>query len=122
MDLKDSKTRKEVENDFQSLVHTLNKKLRPSHQSPFTNISIFDRPNLEILFGEVRFPDGSAPDFDVVQDLQRIFCDWFYKGDPSTGLPYRFPVVTLNLRVDQNGDILDKESLEYFSRINLEKG
>jgi ribonucleoside-triphosphate reductase len=61
-------------------VHTLNKKLRPSHQSPFTNISIFDRPNLEILFGEMRFPDGSLPDFDVVQELQKIFCDWFYKA------------------------------------------
>jgi len=121
MDLSDPVVRKLVENDFQTLVHTLNKKLRPSHQSPFTNISIFDRPNLEKLFGEMCFPDDSKPDFDLVEDLQKIFCDWFSKGDPSTGMPYRFPVVTLNLRVDENRNIIDKASLEYFSRINLEK-
>jgi ribonucleoside-triphosphate reductase (formate) len=121
-DIYDPEVRKEVENDFQSLVHTLNKKLRPSHQSPFTNVSIFDRPNLEFLFGEIRFPDGSAPDFMVVEEIQKIFCDWFSKGDPFSGLPYRFPVVTLNLRVDHEGKIIDTKALEYFSRINLDKG
>ena len=122
LDLKDSKIRKEVENDFQSLIHTLNKKLRPSHQSPFTNVSIFDRPNLEYLFGHMRFPDGSTPNFDSIMEIQKIFCDWFCKGDPATRLPYRFPIVTLNLRIDENNNILDKESLGYFSKINLEKG
>ncbi|MFC1842331.1 anaerobic ribonucleoside-triphosphate reductase [Candidatus Dependentiae bacterium] len=121
LDLADKAVRKEIENDFQSLVHTLNKKLRSSHQSPFTNISIFDRPNLEFLFKGYVFPDGSKPDFDVIWQVQKIFCNWFHKGDPSTGLPYRFPVVTLNLRVDSKDEIIDKEALEYFSEINLDK-
>ena len=121
LDLTDPHVRKDIENDFQSLVHTLNKKLRPSHQSPFTNISIFDRPNLEILFKSYVFPDGTSPDFDIIMEIQKIFCDWFHKGDPATDLPYRFPVVTLNLRVNENGDVLDKEALDYFSRINLDK-
>jgi ribonucleoside-triphosphate reductase len=114
--------RKDIENDFQSLVHTLNKKLRASHQSPFSNLSIFDRPNLELLFGDLRYPDGSSPDFDIVEEVQKIFCDWFCKGDPSSGIPYRFPVVTLNLRTDENNNILDKKSLDYFSKINLKNG
>ncbi|HBS48008.1 TPA: anaerobic ribonucleoside-triphosphate reductase [Candidatus Dependentiae bacterium] len=122
LDLSDPVARKSIENDFQSLVHTLNKKLRPSFQSPFSNISIFDRPNLEYLFGESRFPDGSAPDFDLIEGLQKIFCDWFKKGDPTSGLPYRFPVVTLNLRISEDRQILDQKSFEYFSQINLEKG
>mgnify|MGYP006412671637 CR=1 FL=1 len=122
LDLSIEENCKLVQNDFQSLVHTLNKKLRPSHQSPFTNFSIFDRPNLEYLFGEIRFPDGSSPDFDLIDKIQRIFCDWFAKGDPSTGLPYRWPIVTLNLRIDEDRNILDKKAFEYFSRINLEKG
>ena len=117
----DPVVRKEIENDFQSLVHTLNKKLRPSHQSPFTNLSIFDRPNLQKLFGDLVFPDGSKPDMDLIIEIQKIFCDWFCKGDPSSGLPYRFPVVTLNLRIDENRTILDRESLLYFSSINLER-
>jgi ribonucleoside-triphosphate reductase len=114
--------KKEIENDFQSLIHTLNKKLRPSCQSPFTNLSIFDRPNLEQLFGELKYPDGACPDFDMVEEIQKIFCEWFCKGDPNTGLPYRFPIVTLNIRIDKNRKILDKKSFDYFSRINLEKG
>ncbi len=121
LDLSDPRVRKEIENDFQSLIHTLNKKLRPSHQSPFTNLSIFDKPNLIQLFGELVFPDGSTPDIDAIMEIQKIFCDWFSKGDPSSGLPYRFPVVTLNLRIDENRNILDREALEYFSAINLEK-
>ncbi|MFH1831402.1 MAG: anaerobic ribonucleoside-triphosphate reductase [bacterium] len=122
LDLQNPAIRKSIEDDFQSLVHTLNKKLRPSHQSPFTNISIFDRPNLEILFQDYIFPDGSKPDYDTIQEIQKIFCDWFHKGDPVTDLPYRFPVVTLNLRVDDNGHVIDQESLDYFSQINLDKG
>lgn len=121
LNLSDPKVRKEIENDFQSLVHTLNKKLRPSHQSPFSNLSIFDRPNLHQLFGELVFPDGSKPDIDAIVEIQKIFCNWFSKGDPSTGLPYRFPVVTLNLRIDEHRNILDNEALEYFSAINLDK-
>lgn len=113
--------RKDIENDFQSLVHTLNKKLRPSHQSPFTNLSIFDRPNLEKLFGDTRFPDGSVPDFELIEAIQHIFCDWFCKGDPITGLPYRFPIVTLNIKIDDQKQIIDKRSFEYYSKINLEK-
>ncbi|TET06787.1 anaerobic ribonucleoside-triphosphate reductase [Candidatus Dependentiae bacterium] len=122
LDITDPAVRKDIENDFQSLVHTLNKKLRISYQSPFTNFSIFDRPNLEYLFGELRYPDGSIPDFDLIEEIQRIFCNWFSKGDPVSGLPYRFPVVTLNLRVDKKRQILDKKSLEYFSSINVDKG
>jgi len=121
LDLSDQRVRKEIENDFQSLIHTLNKKLRPSHQSPFTNLSIFDRPNLHKLFGELVFPDGSKPDIDTIIEIQKIFCDWFSKGDPSSGLPYRFPVVTLNLRIDEQKNVLDPEILDYFSSINLEK-
>jgi len=121
-DMNDPAVRKEIENDFQSLVHTLNKKLRTSNQSPFTNFSIFDRPNLEYLFGDLHYPDGASPDFDLIEDIQRIFCDWFSKGDPVSGLPYRFPVVTLNLRVDEQRNVLDKKSLDYFSLLNVDKG
>jgi ribonucleoside-triphosphate reductase (formate) len=122
LDIQNPVHRKKIENDFQSLVHTLNKKMRPCHQSPFTNISIFDRPNLEVLFKDYTFPDGSHPDFDVIEEIQKIFCDWFHLGDPATGVPYRFPIVTLNLRVDEHGNVLDKKALEYFTDINLPKG
>jgi len=114
-----TKLRKEIEDDFQSLVHTLNMKLRSVAQSPFTNVSIFDMANLELLFKDVIFPDGSEPDFKLIMDIQKIFCDWFSKGDPTTGLPYRFPVCTLNIRIDDNKNVVDKETFNYFCRINM---
>lgn len=121
LDIFNPVVRKEVENDFQSLVHTLNKKLRPSHQSPFSNISIFDKPNLKVLFEDVVFPDGTQPDVNLIWEIQKIFTDWFHKGDPTSGLPYRFPVVTLNLRTDESGNPLDSEALDYYSKVNLDK-
>lgn len=111
--------RKEIEDDFQSLVHTLNMKLRTSAQSPFTNISIFDMSNLEYLFGHTVFPNGKKIDLDLVMEIQKIFCDWFTKGDPTSGLPYRFPVCTLNIRIDDQRKIVDQKSFDYFCKINL---
>lgn len=113
------KLRKEIEDDLQSLVHTLNMKLRSVAQSPFTNVSIFDMDNLRLLFGDLYYPDGTHPDIQLVMEIQKIFCDWFSKGDPTTGLPYRFPVCTLNIRIDANREVIDKDTFDYFCKINM---
>lgn len=113
------KLRKEIEDDFQSLVHTLNMKLRSVAQSPFTNVSIFDFANLKLLFGELIYPDGSQPDLNLIMEIQKIFCDWFAKGDPNSGLPYRFPVCTLNVRIDDDKNVIDRETFMYFCKINM---
>jgi anaerobic ribonucleoside-triphosphate reductase len=83
-----------VINDFQKFVHIVNNKFRVSSQSPFTNISLFDRPNLEKVFEHYTYPDGSKVDIEYVIKLEKMFGDWFSKGDPDTNLPYRFPIVT----------------------------
>jgi ribonucleoside-triphosphate reductase len=113
------KLRKEIEDDFQSLVHTLNMKLRNVSQSPFTNVSIFDMANLKLLFGELTYPDGSSPDLNLIMEIQKIFCDWFAKGDPVSGLPYRFPVCTLNIRIDEEKNVIDQDAFDYFCQINM---
>jgi len=110
----------EIENDFQSLVHILNSAYRSNGQSAFTNISIFDMPSLEHLFGELYFPDGSQPNLHLVMEVQKIFCNWFARGQLKDALlPYPFPVVTLNLKVDENKEIIDQETFKYFCEINL---
>jgi ribonucleoside-triphosphate reductase len=115
----DARVIKEIENDFQSLVHILNASHRFSGQSAFTNVSIFDRPSLEFLFGELYLPDGSRVDLDLVMQVQRVFCDWFARGQRSdTLLPYPFPVVTLNIKVGGDKQVLDTESFEYFCSTN----
>jgi ribonucleoside-triphosphate reductase len=120
---KEKLSRKTIENDFQNFVHIINNPYRLSSQSAFVNVSIFDRNNLHALFSEYRYPDGSEVDFDYVMEVQKIFAEWFAKGDPLTGLPYRFPVVTAAFLIDEeNGYPLDKDFLDMVSRINLQTG
>ncbi|MTV47875.1 anaerobic ribonucleoside-triphosphate reductase [Heliobacillus mobilis] len=93
-----------------------------SGQSPFTNISIFDRVNLEKLFAEYRYPDGTAVDIEFVMKVQKILAEFFAQGDPTTGLPYRFPVMTANLSVDENRQPLDDDFMSFISRVNAKLG
>jgi len=110
----------EIENDYQSLVHILNCAHRFSCQSAFTNISIFDRPSLQHLFGTVYYPDGTQPNLALVMELQKIFCNWFARGQSTESfLPYPFPVVTLNLKVNDDKEVMDQETFEYFCEINM---
>ena len=110
---------KGIENDFQSLVHILNASHRFSGQSAFTNISIFDKPSLEFLFGDLCFPDGTSADLEMISEVQKIFCNWFAKGQrKDVLLPYPFPVVTLNLKVSDDKKVLDMNAFDYFCHIN----
>lgn len=93
-----------------------------SGNSPFTNLSIFDRPNLEKLFSHLTYPDGSSIDIEYVIEVQKLFAEWFAKGDPVSGMPYRFPVITINLSCDNNKKIIDQEFLKWVSEINTPKG
>jgi len=116
-------SQKEIENDFQNFVHIMSNPYRLSNQSPFTNVSIFDKNNLRALFHDYCYPDGSKIDVDYVMEIQMIFSSWFAKGDPSTGLPYRFPIATAAFLVDEaNGAPLDEEFLDLISKINLKTG
>lgn len=119
---KEELTDKQILNDLQKFVHVMNNKFRVSGQSPFVNISLFDRPNLEKVFENTVFPDGSKPDFDYITHIQKLFGTWFSKGDPVTKLPYRFPIVTINLHVNEQREIQDKDFLEWASQVNIEKG
>ena len=51
-----------------------------------------------------------------------MFGDWFSKGDPDTNLPYRFPIVTLNISKNENGEITDQDFLDWASKVNLNTG
>lgn len=109
-------------NDLQKFVHVTNNKFRMGGQSPFVNLSLFDRENLKKVFGDHVYPDGSKIDIEYVMHVQKLFGEWFAKGDPVTGLPYRFPVCTINISKDDNGVIKDTDFLDWVCRVNIEKG
>lgn len=117
---KDDLSDYEIVNDFQKFVHVVNNAFRVGSQSPFTNISLFDIPNLKAVFEHYVYPDGSKPDFDYIMHIQKLVGEWFAKGDPSSGVAYRFPVVTCNIMV-KDGEILDKKFLDWVAENNIKR-
>lgn len=77
-----------------------------SYQSPFTNISYYDKTYFESLFGSFYYPDGSKPEWKAVDTLQRLFMKWFNKLRLKQVLT--FPVETFAM-VHDGKDIIDKE-------------
>ena len=116
--------KKEVENDFQNLVHTLNKEMRNGIESSFTNISFFDKYILDELLTYIySYFTSEIGDKELflkrIQEIQKIVMEFLCKGDPITKAPYRFPVVTVNFIKDKKtGKILDKEFLDLVAKNN----
>lgn len=77
-----------------------------SYQSPFTNISYYDKTYFDSLFGEFYYPDGSKPEWKAIDTLQRLFMKWFNRIRLKQVLT--FPVETFAMVHDDN-DIVDKE-------------
>ena len=77
-----------------------------SYQSPFTNVSYYDKTYFESMFGEFYYPDGSQPKWRAIDTIQRLFMDWFNKVRLKQVLT--FPVETFAM-VHDGTDIIDKE-------------
>lgn len=77
-----------------------------SYQSPFTNISYFDKTYFEAMFGEFYYPDGTKPEWKAVDTLQRLFMKWFNKL--RTKAIVAFPVETFAMVHDEK-DIIYKK-------------
>lgn len=108
-DMWEHRLQKEIIQDMQGLVCLFNEPGRAEGEPPFTNLGIYDWTGLKNLFGHIVFPDHTTPDFDFIMFIQKTFCEWFSNGDPITGFPYRFPVVTVNLTTDKSGNIIHED-------------
>ena len=92
---------------FQQIVYSWNQPAgNRSYQSPFINISYFDSNYWKALFENFVFPDGSKPEWERVDVLQRMFLDWFNSERKKTLLT--FPVETMSLLTDGE-DVIDKD-------------
>ena len=83
--------------NFQKLIYRLNQPFLRIDQCAFTNVSIFDRPYLESLFGGVEFPDGTFA-IDHIEDLiecQKVFME--VVSDVRADNMFTFPVLTFSL-------------------------
>lgn len=121
----DPNTHKTMENCLQSFVHSMNHLSRNSVESPFTNISIFDRVKLRSLIGpdnmewyfEKEDPIDGTPQaalndckedwseyiIDVIMEFQEIYMNIMDNGDPlHDHKPITFPVSTINISRQKN--------------------
>ncbi len=93
---------------FEQIVYTLNQPTGArNYQAVFWNIAYSDRYYFESIFGDFYFPDGSKPDWDGLSWLQKRFMKWFNKERTKTLLT--FPVETMALLTDENGEPKDPE-------------
>ena len=77
-----------------------------SYQSPFTNVSYYDKTYFESLFGEFYYPDGTKPEWSAIDAVQRLFMDWFNNVRLKQVLT--FPVESFAM-VHDGKDIIDQE-------------
>lgn len=84
---------KDIENHLQHVVYAINQPAAArGYQSVFWNISIYDAPYFEAMFGDFKFPDFTSPDWNTLDKLQTFFMKWFNKERTKAVLTY--PVVT----------------------------
>ena len=80
-----------------------------SYNSPFTNVSWYDKYYFESLFGDFYYPDGSKPKWEQVDTLQRMFMALMRRIRLIK--PITFPVTTMAL-VHNNKEYLDNDYKE----------
>ena len=80
-----------------------------SYNSPFTNVSWYDKYYFESLFGEFYYPDGNKPKWQQIDTLQRMFMELM--REIRLIKPITFPVTTIAL-VHNNKEYLDKDYKE----------
>ena len=80
-----------------------------SYNSPFTNISYYDKYYFKSLFEDFYYPDGTQPKWEAIDKLQRMFMQ--LHRELRLIKPLTFPVSTIAL-VHNNEEYLDKEYKE----------
>ena len=80
-----------------------------SYNSPFTNVSWYDKYYFESLFGNFHYPDRSKPKWKQIDTLQRMFMALMRRIRLIK--PITFPVTTMAL-VHNNKEYLDKDYKE----------
>ena len=103
---------KVIDNYFQQVVHSMNMPAgNRGYQTVFWNISYFDEPYFRGVFGDFRFPDGSAPRWDTLSWLQKHFMNWF--NNERNHYILTFPVETMALMTDGKDDFADPDYADF---------
>lgn len=109
---------KVISDYFEQIVYSINQPTGARNfQAVFWNIAYYDKYYFESLFGEFRFPDGSKPNWDSLNWLQKHFMKWFNAERTKTVLT--FPVETMAL-LSEKGDVKDAEYADFTAQMYSE--
>ncbi len=87
-----------IANHLQHVVYAVNQPAAArGYQSVFWNISLYDEPYFNSMFGDFVFPDMTKPKWESLKRLQKYFMKWFNKERNRAILT--FPVVTAAMLV-----------------------
>lgn len=90
-----------------------------SYQSPFTNVSYYDHTYFNSLFSDFCYPDGTKPQWEAIDCLQRLFMKFFNKLRTKQILT--FPVETMAMVYDpKTNDIIDKNYKDFTAEMYAE--
>ena len=96
---------------FQQICYSL---MQPSgsrgNQACFWNLSIFDKPFFDTMYGDFYFPDGTRPKWESLSWLQKDFMHWLSQERLKCILT--FPVVSLCL-IYQDHKFLDEDLYQF---------
>ena len=76
------------------------------YNSPFSNISYYDKTYFNSLFEDFYYPDGTQPQWKAIDAIQRIFME--LHRELRLIKPLTFPVTTMAM-VHDGTDVIDKE-------------
>ena len=103
---------------FEQVVYSINQPTGArNYQAVFWNISYYDKYYFQSLFDNFYFPDGTKPDWDGLNWLQKRFMKWFNQERLKTMLT--FPVETMAL-LTENDECKDKEYGEFTAQMYSE--
>lgn len=104
---------------IQRFIYAVNQPyVRDGMQSAFTNVSIFDYPYLEALFGGAEFPNGDfmVDYLEEIQEFQKVFMETVAEIRQKN--MFTFPVLSMSL-LRQNGKFQDEEFAKWCVAHNM---
>lgn len=112
--IKQKTIRSQIHQYWQQIIYTISQPAAArGYQSAFVNFSYFDHPFFDAMFGEFVFPDGTQPDWESLNWIQREFMRWFNQERLRCILT--FPVESFAL-IYKDGEFVDKESAEFVAQ------
>lgn len=123
----DEKIWSSIKNQFQNFIFSVNFPFRGAGQSAFTNLSVLDRGFMKSLFtkegvsgSDYMFPDGTTVNIESTIALSKKFFEYYTEINSQDGI-FTFPVMTLAISIDDDGNFIDPEFVDWVATANATK-